>query len=102
MQAAHTLAQIVVGHELRMFARDEEQISKPLLFEGSTFPKNFIDGQGHAKNGVITGEAAIAAVVNAFVREIEWRKEADDLSKALAREHLGTEAEGIQEFAGGR
>jgi len=79
-----------------MFAGDEENVAKAVGEEFAGFFEDFVDGKSNSQNGVIPGEAAVFAVVDAFVGEIERREEADDFAEALLGELLRVQRERCQ------
>src|SRR5690349_8976799 len=70
-----------------MFSRHQKNLSKASLVKISRFGRNFLHAESHAKNGIVPGKAAVAAIINAFVRQIEWREEAHGAAEILKREH---------------
>src|SRR5437588_660145 len=70
-----------------MFSRHQKNLSKPSLVKISRFGRNFLHPESHAKNGIVPGKAAVAAIINAFVRQIKWREETHRAAEILKREH---------------
>ena len=58
---------VSIGDELRVLAGNEENIAKSLVEEVLGLGDDLGDGESGAKNGVVSGESAILAVVNTFV-----------------------------------
>ena len=63
------------GDEFRVLAGDEKDVTKTFLDEVSGFSFDLVDLEGDALDGVLAGEAAVGAGVDALVREIERGKE---------------------------
>ena len=93
MESANAVGHVVGGDEFGMFAGDEEDVAEAVGKELASFFEDFIDGKRNAQDWVIAGEAAIFAIVDAFVGKVERREEADDLSETLLGELLGAERE---------
>ena len=85
-----------------MFAGDEQDVAKAMFLERARFAQNFIHCERHAEDGVVAREAAISAVVDALVGNVQRREESNDFAEALLRERLRTAAKRLQQFAGGR
>ena len=65
------------------------------------FAFDFLPGQRDSKDGVVSGEAAVGAVVDALVAEVQRGEEADRLAEALAGEGLGPAAKLLESGRGG-
>ncbi len=102
MQGRHAVAEVAVGHKLRMLPRDQQQVAKPLSGERPRFPDHLRHAQRHAEDGIVSGKAAVRAVVDAFIAQVQRREQADDPSKPLAGQGLGTGAPGFELLRGGR
>jgi len=61
-----------------------------------------VDGQRHAQNRIITRKAAIAALIDALVGEIQRREQTHDPAESLARDLMRAKAEGFQQVCCGR
>ena len=84
-----------------MLARHEQQIAEALISQRPRFAHHFVHRQRDPQDRVVAREAAVLAVVDALVREIERCEEADDLSEALSSERLRTMAERFKHLPGG-
>jgi hypothetical protein len=96
VEGADAIGHVIGGNELRMFAGDEEDVAEAVGEEFTGFFEDFVNGKGNSQNRVIPREAAVFAIVDAFVGEIERREEADDFAEALLGELLGAEREGCE------
>ena len=83
-----------------MFASDQQDVAKAPFLERARLAQNFLDAQRYAQDRVVTRKAAIFAVVDALVREVEGREEPDHFAEALLRERLGPAAKRFQVTAG--
>ena len=63
------------GDEFRVLAGDEKDVAKTFLDEVPGFSFDLINLEGDALDGVLAGEAAVGAGVDALVREIERGEE---------------------------
>ena len=90
------IGQVAVGDEPGMFPCHEEQVAEALLAEVAGFTDDLIGGESDAEDGVISGEAAVLAVVDALVGEVEGREEADDFAESLLSQLLGTLGQQLQ------
>jgi hypothetical protein len=88
VEGADAVGQVVGGNELRMFAGNKEDVAEAVGEELAGFFEDFLDGKRDSQNGVISGKAAIFAIVDAFVGEIEGGEETDDFAEALLAELL--------------
>ena len=100
-EGGDAIAQVIIGNEFWMFAGDEEDVAETLGDEGAGFADDFIDAQSDAKNGVVPGEAAVFAIVDAFVRDVERREKTDGFAEALEGELARALAESFQLKGGG-
>ena len=64
------------------------------------FSFHFLFGEGDPEDRVIAGKAAVSAVVNALVAEVQRCEESDGLSEPLAGEGLGPSAQFLQSSGG--
>jgi hypothetical protein len=83
VESADAIGYVVGGDEFGMFAGDEKDVAKAVGEKFAGFFEDFVDGKRDAEDGVVTGKAAIFAVVDAFVGEVERREETDDFAEAL-------------------
>ena len=88
MHGSHAVAQIIVRHKLRMFTGDEKNIAEALLLERAGFGEQIIRRERHAQDRIVAREAAVFAIVDALVREIERREEANDFAEAFDGERM--------------
>ncbi len=101
VDSADGLGEVIAGDEAGVFTGDEEDIAEALALEGVGFAEDLLEGKGDPEDGVITGEAAVAAIVDALVGEVKGGEEADDSAEALSGEGLGFPAEGFEQLAAG-
>ena len=80
------LFEISTGGELRVFSRDDENVPEALRGKMPCFGDDLFDVEGDAQNGVVAREAAVSAIVDAFVREVKRRKEAHRFPEVFAGE----------------
>ena len=85
-----------------MFARDEQEIAETLIFQRLRFALDFLHAQRDAQNRVVAREAAILAVVDALVGEIQRREKANHLAETLQRQAMSPPAHRLQQPAAGR
>ena len=83
MESAYAIGHVVGGDKFRMFARDQEDIAEALGEQFAALVKDFIDGERDAQDRIIAREAAVFAIVNAFVGEVERSKQTNDFAEAL-------------------
>ncbi len=82
MQEPHAVRQVIAGDEFRMLAGDEQEIAEALILEGLRFVRRNVFGfERDAQDRVVAGEAAVLAVINAFVRQVKGREEPHHLAK---------------------
>ena len=67
-----------------MFSGDEQNVFKPFGGEVLCFAHDLFDGEGDPEDGIVSGEAAIRAVIDAFIGEVEGREEPHGFAKVLA------------------
>jgi hypothetical protein len=101
VESADALGHVVGGDEFGMFAGDEEDVAETLGEKFAGFFEDFIDGKSDAQNWVIAGEAAIFAIVDALVGEVERSEKANDFAETLLSELLGTQGKGCKEVGCG-
>ena len=85
-ERAHAALEVAVGDKLRMLAGDEQDIAKTFRREMPRLLHHGLDVERDAQDGVVAREAAVGAVVDALVGEIERREEADRLAEMPPRE----------------
>ena len=102
VQEADALGHITRGDEFGMLTRHEQDIAEALLQERTRLAPHLLRGQSHAQDGVVAREAAVLASIDALVREIERRKETNDLAEALLRHMPGAPGKRFQQLRGGR
>jgi hypothetical protein len=93
VESADAIGHVVGRNKFGMFAGDEENVAEAVGEEFAGFFEDFIDGKSDSQNWVIPGEAAVFAIVDAFVGKIERRKKADDFAEALLGELLRVQRE---------
>ena len=84
----YALRHVAVGNKLGMFARDEQDVAKPLRRQRPRLAPNFLHRKRHAQDGVVPRKAAVLAVVDALVGKVKRREKSDDFAEALLRELL--------------
>ena len=99
VQRADAIDQVIGRDELRVFARDEQNVAKALLLERARLAQDFLDGQRHTQNRIVARKAAIFAVVNAFVGEVKGCEQTNDLAEALLSEGLRAVAHRFEPLA---
>ena len=67
LQGINAFLKVAPGDKLRMLAGNEEDVSKALIVEMFRFCDHLWDGQGRAKNWVVSRKTAVLAVVDTFV-----------------------------------
>ena len=102
VKSSDAIDHVISGDEFRMFAGDEKDVAKALGEEFAGFFEHFVDGKRDAQDRVVARETAIFAVVDAFVRKVKGREQADDFAETLLSELLRAEGEGRQEIGCGR
>ena len=100
MQNRNAIAEVIVGDKFWMFPGDEQNVAEALFRDGRGLASNLFESQGNAENWVVAREAAILAVIDAFVRKIEWCEKTDYLAKTLLCQVLGTAAKFFQVLSG--
>ena len=83
-----------------MFAGYEQDIAETLFGQCARLSHHLINGEGHAQDGIVSGETAVAAVIDALVGEVERGKEPDHPAKTLLGEGLCLLAHGLKAFTG--
>src|SRR5205823_14782177 len=73
-KSAHAIGQICPTNELRVLSRDEQDLAKSCARQMTALCDDLIDTEGHAQDWIVSGKAAVAAIVDAFVREIQRRE----------------------------
>ena len=81
-----------------MLARHEQDVAKALRQQRPRLAPHLLQRQRHAQDRVVAREAAVLAGVDALVREIERRKEPDDLAEALLRHLLRAPGQRLQQL----
>lgn len=71
-----------------MFTGDNENVLMSGGDENFSLFDDFIDRECLAHDRIVTFEAAVGAIIHTLVRDIEWRKEFDRLSKPLHRKRM--------------
>src|SRR5437764_1929683 len=82
-KSAHAIGQICPTNELRVLSRDEQDLAKSRARQMTALCDDLIDTEGHAQDGIVPGKAAVAAIVDAFVREIKRREKTHGASEIL-------------------
>ena len=77
-------------------------LRKPCASERPRLAPHLLRRERHAQDGVVARKAAVLAVVDALVGEIERRKEANDLAEALLRHLLRAPGQRLQQLRPGR
>ena len=75
---------VLVGDHAVLISGDEKQVAKAAIGEVSGFGDNLIDGESGAQNRVVSGEPAIAAVIDALVGDVDRREESHRLAEISA------------------
>ena len=85
VEEADASRHVIYRDKLGMLARDEQNIAKALPQQRPRLALDLLRGERHAQDGVAARKAAVLAGIDAFVREIERRKETNDFAEALPR-----------------
>ena len=101
MQGPDAVGHVAIGDELGVFSGHEQDVAEPLTREGPGFALDLRLRQGDPQDGVVPRKAAVGAVVDALVAEVQRGEQADGLAEPLASERLGSSAE-FFEPGGGR
>src|SRR5439155_26533769 len=99
MQRTNAVRQIIFGNEPGMFAGDQEDVAKALFLERARLAQHFVHRERHAQNRIVAREAAVLAVVDALVGEIERREEAEDYAESLLSQGPRAPTERFQQLA---
>jgi len=75
-----------VARKFWVLACNKKNLTKSLAREMPSFGDHFVDVEGDAKNRIITREAAILAVVDAFVGEVQRGEQTHRSPKILKSE----------------
>jgi hypothetical protein len=81
--------EVAVTDEAWVLAGDEEDVAKPLGDQMSGFLDDLVDSQCGAEDGVVAGEAAVVAIIDALVGDVEGGEEAHGAAKIPAGEGAG-------------
>ena len=100
LEGVDAFLKVAVGDELRVFAGHEEDIAEPEVVEVLCFGHDLGDGQGGAQDGIIARKAAVLAVVDAFVGEIEGSEEAHRASEVTSGQGLALAGHRLELFVG--
>ncbi len=95
-ESVDALLEVSIGNKLGVFACNEEDISESQRVEVLGFGYNLGNGEGGAKDGVVSGKSAVLAVINAFIGEVKGGEEAHRLAKVLVGEGLALLGHGFQ------
>ena len=68
MESGNTVAQVIIGNKLGVFAGHQQQVAETQRVEVAGLAHNMLNAQGAAQNGGIAGKPAIAAIIDALVR----------------------------------
>ena len=101
VQKADALGHVIRRDELGVLARHEQDIAEALRQERPRLAPHLLRRERHAQDGVVARKAAVLAGIDALVREIERRKEANDLAKALLRHLLRAPGQRFQQLRAG-
>ena len=96
MQRGDAIPEVIIGNELRMFPRNEQDVAEALFLECQRLTFDFLQRQRHAQDWVIARKTAVLAIVDAFVGKVERREHPDDLAKPLLRHGVRTPAHVFQ------
>ena len=99
MQRGDAILEIIVGNELRMFPRDQQDIAEALFLERLRLAFDFFQRQRHAQDWVVARETAVLAIVDALVGKVKRREHPDDLAEPLLRHGVRTPAHVLQQFS---
>ena len=83
-----------------MFAGNQKDIAETLLGQCACLSHHLINGEGHAQDGIVSGETAVATVIDAFIGEVKRGKKPDHLAETLLSEGLCLLAHGLKAFTG--
>ena len=81
--------EVAVADEFGVFAGDEEDVAEAEGEEVFGFADDLRDAEGDAEDRVVAGEAAVGAVIDALVGEVEWCEEAHGAPEVLAGDPCG-------------
>ena len=102
LEGADAVLEVAIGDEFGVFAGDEEEVAEALGVEMAGFLDDLLDGEGGAEDGVVAGEAAVLAVIDALVGEIEGGEQAHGGTVVAPGEGGAAVGEGLQAGVGER
>ena len=88
--------EVTVADEAGVFAGDEEDVAEALGDEVTGFGDDLVDGEGGAEDGVIAREAAVLAVVDALVGDVEGGKQAHGAAEVAPGDGAGFTDHGFE------
>src|SRR5579859_1033782 len=98
MQGANTIFEVSRRNKFRMLTRDEQDIAEPLFLKRPGLAFHLIQRQGDTQDRVIAREATVAAVVDAFIGEVERREETNHLAETLLGQLVLTPGKRFEQF----
>ena len=99
-ESVEAFLEVAFGDEFGVFAGDEEEVAEAFGVEVSGFGDDLINGEGGAEDGVVAREAAVLAVVDAFVGEVKGSEEAHGAAEVTAGGFLALGDLGFEDLIG--
>ena len=96
LDGGDALLEVAFGDELGVFAGDEEEVAESLGVEVTGLLDDLVHGEGGAEDGVVAGESAVFAVIDALVGEVEGGEEPHGGPKMAAGDGGAASGEGFQ------
>src|SRR5881397_2422964 len=99
MQHAHAIQQIARGYKFWMLACHQQQIAEALPPECMRFLNDFFARKSDAQDCVVARKAAILAIVDTLVRQVQRSKEPNHFAESLPRDLARVAAKRFKRFA---
>lgn len=85
-ERAHAIGQIGLADKLRVFPGDQQNLPKSFARQIPSFRDHLLEIESDTQDGIVPREAAVTAVIDAFVGKVKRGEETHGASEVLQRE----------------
>src|SRR5436309_15360355 len=95
MQCAYAVPQVAAGYKFWMLTRHQQEVAEALTLHGARLLNDFIERESDAQDGVVARKAAVLAIVDTLIRQVERSEKANHFPNPWPRNPAGPAAKGL-------
>ena len=95
LDGINAVLQVALGDKLRMLSGNEQDVTESECVQMPGLGDDLVNGEGGAQDSIIAGEAAVAAVIDTLIRNVERCKQPHGFTKVPARNGAAVDSHGL-------